>query len=148
MRNQHYETRQVLILTTQAIADPGTKTGPTWLLAARLNKSDGRVVVNRFRVYRFDDRDVVDNFCRVGKQFTQPGTGLPMLLEVEDRLRNRKSTLAGRHSGDALAVPHRTGEFSAMGLVQAGLVVEQIELGRATGLVQINDPFGFGCKVG
>ena len=70
------------------------------------------------------DGDVVHDCCDVRQQLADPGTDLPVLIEIEDRRSDRKALLPRRHRRDPLAHPHRIGQILVEQLVQLRLVVK------------------------
>ena len=83
LREHHDERGQVPILAAQAVADPRAHAGTARLLAAALDERDRRIVIDRVRVHRLDDGDVVDDLGDVRQQLADPRAGLPVLLELE-----------------------------------------------------------------
>ena len=61
-------------------------------------------------------------------------------IEFENRRRDRKRVLTGRHSGDTLALTHGIRKLAARKRRQFRLVIEEINLRRRAGLMEINDP--------
>jgi alkyl sulfatase BDS1-like metallo-beta-lactamase superfamily hydrolase len=54
--------RQVGIFRTQSIRKPTTETGPSCQLKPRLEKGNGRVMIDVFGVHRFDKTEIIDHF--------------------------------------------------------------------------------------
>ena len=119
LRDQHHERRQILVLAAQPIADPRPHAGPSRLLAAGLDERDRRIVIDRLGVGRLDDGDVVDDLGVMRQQLAEPGAGLAVLREVEERLGDRQRRLARGHAGDALALPDRIRKLGALHASQA-----------------------------
>src|SRR5262245_14898168 len=63
-----YESRQVLILRSEAIGDPGAETRLARKLRARVSKIDGRSVIEDVTVTTPDDSNVVHAFSNLGEQ--------------------------------------------------------------------------------
>ena len=88
-------------------------------------------MVDRVGVHRLDDAEVIDHFRGPRQQFADPCAGLAVLVEFEDRRRERKARLPGGHAGEALALFLEPAvEILLEALFQLRLVVEQIELRR------------------
>src|SRR5262245_2133057 len=64
-----------------------------------------------------------------------------MLIELEDRSGQRQRRLISRHTSEALPFAHALGQILAVHLVEQWLVIKQIELRRAAGHEEVNDPF-------
>ena len=71
------------------------------------------------------------------QQLAEPGAGLAVLGEFEDRAGQRDRRLLGRHAGEPLAAADVVGQLLAVLLVEQRLVVEQVLLGGAAGLEQV-----------
>ena len=80
-------------------------------------------------------------------QFADPGAGLAVLRELEERRRHREAGLRRGHAGEPLAHADRIGQLVAARGLRARLVVEQIHLRGRAGLEQIDDAFGLWRKV-
>src|SRR5205823_14408363 len=61
LRDQDDECREILVVAAEPITHPRAQTGTPGLLAAGLDKRNRGVVINRFGICGFDDRDVVDD---------------------------------------------------------------------------------------
>ena len=81
-RRQHHKGRQVIALAAETIAEPRAKTRKAWHLTSRHDKSARRIVVDRVRVHRLDQSDVIDVFSRVWQQLAHPAPALPLLREL------------------------------------------------------------------
>ena len=97
------------------------------------------IVIDRVRIHRPDDGDVVDDLRGVRQQLAHPGPGLSVSGEPVDRFRHRQQRLSHR-LGDALALADRIRDLRALVLRESRLVVERLELGRPAGLVQEDHP--------
>ena len=82
---------------------------------------DRRIVVDRFGVDGFDQRDVVDHLRRVGQQFADPRPVLAVLLELVFRRRDGKSRLARSHRGQTLPLRIDSGRSLSNQSAIAGL---------------------------
>ena len=151
LRDHDDESGQVLVLAAQAVAEP---TRP-WLgrpgcwLPVWKNVMAGSWLIASVCM-RLDEGDVVDDLGGVRQQFADPGAGLAVLLEnLNMDAAHGKVALAGGHAGDALA--HADGARAGRcpgSLGECGLVVEEIDLGGAAGLVEEDDALGLGREVG
>src|SRR5690606_37395417 len=56
--------------------------------------------------------------------------------------------LAGGHAGEALIAFYRGWNFLAIETIEIRLVIEQIDVGEAAGLVETEDALGLGGEVG
>ena len=81
------------------------------MLRTGVDRSDGGVVVDRLRMHRFDQADIIGNGGGVGNDLAKPGAVLPMLAEFEHRSHAGERRLFGSHPGDALAVADAVGQF-------------------------------------
>ena len=78
----------------EAVTEPRAHARPARLLEPGLDERDRRVVIDRIRVHRLDDGDVVDDLRGVRQQLADPGAGLPVLRELVDRLRHGQRATA------------------------------------------------------
>ena len=138
LREEHDERRQVLVLAAEPVTEPRAHARTARLLKAGLDERDRRIVIDRFRVHRLDDGDVVHDLCRVRKQFADPRARLTVLRELERRLRDQQLRLPHRLR-DALPLPNGIRNLCALQLHERGLVVKCLELRRTAGLMQEDD---------
>ena len=94
-----------------------------------------------------DDGDVVGDLRGVWEEVADPGTAGTMLFEAEARGDDREAGLRSGHAGEALAVANALGEVLVCVFDEARLVVEELHLGGATALEEIDDALGFGGKM-
>src|SRR5215207_498478 len=92
-RDHHHECRQVVVLASQTVAQPGAKAGPARNLVPRLNKRDGWVVINGFGVQGLDNANVVGDLRGVRQKLADPSSALTVLREFEDRRSYRQCFL-------------------------------------------------------
>ncbi len=64
--------RQVLVHAAQAVAEPSTQAGPPWNLAAGLNVSDRRIVIDRFGERAVDNTQFLGDLGGVRQQLANP----------------------------------------------------------------------------
>ena len=138
-RDEHDERRQVVVHRAQAVRQPRAHRRPAGDLRAGLKERDRRVVVDRLGEHRLDEADVVDDLAMMRQQLAEPRARLAVLGEFEERAGERDRRLLGRHAGEPLAAADVFGQLLAVLLVEQRLVVEQILLGRAAGLEQVDD---------
>src|SRR5690606_25076634 len=90
---------QVLVLAPQAIAQPGTYTGPPGLLRSRLEKGYGGIVVYGLGIHRFYDTKIIYHFGRIREQLAYIGAIITVPLEIEQGSHQGKIVLSGGHAG-------------------------------------------------
>ena len=73
---------------------------------------------------------------------------LTRLPEIEGGTGDGEGSLPGGHARFALAVKDRGGDFLAVEFVELGLGVEEIHLGWASALEEVDDAFGLGGERG
>ena len=99
--NHHDEGGQVLVDRPQPIGDPRAQARPARELKPGLRKRHRRIVIDLLGVHRLDEAQVVDHLGGVRQQLADPGARLPVLRELEDRLRRPESSSAPRSSPSA-----------------------------------------------
>ena len=139
-RNEHHERGQVLVVASETVVNPRADAGPAGKLRAGLQERDRGIVVDGLGVERPHDAKVVHHSGGVRKKFIDPGARFAVLGELEDRTRERKNRLVGRHAREALTQANRIGQRLAVALVQQRLVVEGLQLRGAAGHEQVDDP--------
>ena len=97
---------------------------------------------------RFDEAEFVDHGRGVRHQLADPGTRLAVLLEFKLRAGQWQARLVAGHAGQALAVANFIGQLLTVELVELGLVIEEVLLGRTTRHEQVDHPLGLGREVG
>ena len=142
------EGGQVLVHAAEAVGQPGPEARPARLLAAGLDVGDGRVVVDRLGVqrlarWRCRRRSVAD----VRQQLADPGAGLAVLGELEQRRGDGQRLLPGGHPGDPLAHADGAGRSWPKCSCELRLVVEQVDVRRPAGHEQVDDPLGLRGEV-
>jgi hypothetical protein len=102
-------------------------------------------VSNPFGLHRVDETEIIHVSGHFGKQFTDPSTALPILLELPERLHDplRGTTLAG--IGDGASVVEA--EHFAIFTVEQGFVIESIDLAGTTLHENEDDPFSAWSKM-
>src|SRR2546429_8979932 len=84
----------------------------------------------------------------MGQQLAEPGAGLAVLAELEDGSRDRQRALPRGHAGDALAVTDGIRKLGSLQFGERRFVIEEVDLRGCAGLVEIDDAFCLGRKVG
>ena len=102
LRDHRDERRQVFVLAAEAVADPRAHARVAGLLVAGVDERDGRVVVDRLGVHRFDDADVVGDRLHVRQEVADPGAVLAAAAAGPHGGDDRERGLAGGHAGEAL----------------------------------------------
>ena len=146
-RVQHYKCRQVAVRTAEPVVDPRAHAGAPRQLAAGLKERDRRIVVNCLGVYRADQADLVHDRRSVRHQLAQGNPALPMSLEFVLRGHGLEACLMRDHAGHTLPLKNRLRDVLAKAVLQQRLVVKQVEVRRAAGLEQEDDPLRLRRKV-
>ena len=138
VRGEHDEPGQVLGLGADAVPDPGAGRRPAGDLRARVHERVGGVVVDLLGLHRAHDADVVGDGADVGEQRRDllaragpsAGTGAA-----------GPKQRSGRPWSWAMGWPlvNDSGMGSPSICAQLRLVVEQLEVRRAAGLVEVDD---------
>jgi hypothetical protein len=105
--------------------------------APGLKERDRRIVVDRLRVHRPHDAEIVDDPRRVRQQLAQPDAGLSVPGKLETGRGDREARLRGRHSGEPLAHPDRIRQLGAAEALERRLVIEQVHLRRSARLEDV-----------
>ena len=140
LRDEHDERGQILVCAAQAIGEPGAHARSTGQLRAGLQKRDRRVVVDRFGEARLHEAKIVGHLGGVRQQLTECRRRLAVLVELEDRPRQRQNRLVARHAGEALPLANALRQILAVLFVEQRLVIEQVKLRRSAGHEQVNNP--------
>ena len=82
---------------------------------------------------------------QIGEEIGDPGSTLAVLSEVVGRAQDGGVAF---DEGEAGVVQEFLGAELAIEFIEFGLVVEEIELGRGSRHVEVNNPFGLGRKMG
>ncbi len=141
--DHHDKRREVGVLAAQAVIQPGPHAGPAGKLRTRLHERHARAVVDRFRVHRLDEANLVGHLRRMRQQFAEPGPALAMLFEPERRTDQRQAGLIAAHPGQPLPFADFLRQLLPVHFVEQRFVIVQIHLRRRAGLKQKDDPLGF-----
>ena len=114
------------------------------LLAAALNKRDGRIVVDGIGVDAADERDVIGDLRSMRQDLGQLYPTLTMFRILELRAEQRRVWIDERR-----AIPlEKFGRWQlSIAFGQFGLVVEQFQVAGSAGLEDVDDPLGLAGKV-
>ena len=82
--------------------------------------------------------EIVGHFRDVGQQLGDPSACLAMLLEFEDRRRDREAALSRGHGRQALTLANGLGQVLVVPVLHLRLVVEEVHLRRGADHVQID----------
>ena len=105
-------------------------------------------MIDRFRVHRPDQRNVVGNGRSVRQNLAEPHAAFAMLSELEGGRDTGLFLLLVRHLRQSLTLTNGLGQFLAMKVLQLRLVIEQIDVRRTARLEQIDDSFRFAHEMG
>ncbi len=143
--NEGDKPRQVLVFRAQAVGGPGAHRRPALARVAGEQQQLGRGVVELVGVHRLHQRDVVGDAVEVRAGVAHPQAGLAVLAELAGRAHELRH--AGGE-GEGAALEDRVRTVLAVALHQLRLVIEQVEVRRRAGHVQVDDPLGTGAVVG
>ncbi len=138
----HDEAGQVAVLAAQSVADPCAHAREAHAAEARVDFEQRRRVVVGFGKARVNERHAVDVFAHLRKNFRNPRTRLPALLELEGRPHQRAHLL-----GEEARVLVEAFQLLAIALGQFGFVVPGVDLALTAVHEQPDDAFGLGRKV-
>ena len=147
LRDQNDEGRQVFVHAAQTIGSPGTHRGPTGHLVAGAEERNAGVVVDRFRVHRADDTELIGQAAGMAHDVAVFDAALPVPLEINERARQRERGLVPAHAGQTLSLADRVGQWLQVLLAEERLRVERLELRRTARLEQVDDALGLGREV-
>ena len=117
------ESRQVLILCSQPIDEPGTEAGAIQFIGADIEHGKRSSVLRDVGMHRVNDADVINTLGHMGKKVADPGARLAMPLELEWR-REDCGGLALRSQ------VHLHGSLANV-LPQIGLIVKGVDVRNA-----------------
>jgi hypothetical protein len=104
-----------------------------------LQQRHRRIVVDRLRVQRADEADLIGELRRVRQQLAQPHAALAVLRKLEHRRRDGEALLPRRHAREPLLATHRVRQILVELRREPRLVIKQIELRRRTRLREPDD---------
>lgn len=138
------ESREVLVVGAEAVADPGSHTGTSLQTGTGVEKVVRRGVLGKLGSHRFDEGEVVGNLGDMREKVAHPGTGFAVLLEGPGGLHDLADVVElGRlEFADGLA------RVLSVVFFQEGFVVEGVDVGRSAIHVEEDDVLGLGSVVG
>ena len=142
--NHRDEARKVLVLGAEAVGGPRAHRRTALAGVAGEEQEFGGRVVELIRVHRLHDCDVVGDFLEVRDGVAHPESALAVLLE------GARGTHELGHAGrEGEGATFEEGVRTILGapFYELGLVVEDIQVGRATGHVQVDDALGLSLEV-
>ena len=142
-----HEAGQLLVFATDTVGEPSAQGGSSRLLMTGLDEGYGGIVVDGLGPHGLDDTEVIGNTAHVREQLAHPEPGLTMLAPVGHRGDAREARLAAGHAGQPLAHPDRSRKLLAVVVPELRLVVEQVDMRRATGHEEPDDAFDLRRKV-
>ena len=110
---------------------------------SRREERHARGVIHRLGVHRVDDTDLVRDLPCVGHEVRHPGAAVFVLLEVLEWSKNGILFVVSRHRAETNSGTNRLRNVLSVPRIHARLVVKEVEVRRATGLHQVDDPFRF-----
>ena len=135
-------TGQVLVLGSQAVKDPGTHAGQGEVERSGVELEQGRPMVHALAHHGANHAELVGVGSHLSKEIADRNAALTVAAEGEGRLHESAqilgSELERQLEGDGFAVV----------LLQPGLGVEGVDLGRAAVHEHEDDPLGPGAEVG
>ena len=104
-------------------------------------------MIDSFGIHRANHAPVICKGRHVGHNFAEPHSAFAVLLKPEGAGRNGEAALAGSHGGQSLSFSDRFGQIFATSVLHLRFWIEQIHLGRCTGLEQVDNSACFGNEV-
>ena len=142
---QHDEAGQVRILRAEAVGRPRTGRRRPGDRAAGVHEELRGAVVELVGPHRFDEADLVDDFLEMGQPVGDPLAALAGLVEGELRAEHLRHAL---DEGELLAFEVFLRALLAVELGEFRLVVEELELARRAGHVQVDHALCLRSEVG
>ena len=141
--DQHDEAGQVLVLGAQAVGDPGAHAGPAGPRRAGVEQQLGGGVVELVGVHRPDHAQLVGDLVQVRHARRTSTCRSCRAGELA-----RRAEQLGRPGGEREPLPleELVGAGLAVVLDQLRLVVEQVEVRRRAGHVQVDHPLGLAAR--
>ena len=144
-RGQHDEPREILVLAPETIGHPGSHRWPARDGRPGVHEGVRGIVVDRFGHHRADNADLVGDGGDVGEDRADL---LAARAAASERMLGREADeLLALELGDGHALGERLGHGLAMHPGQVGLRVQGLQVRRAAGHVEIDDPLGLGGQV-
>ena len=144
---EHDEAGQIIALAADAVGGPRPHAWPAELAAAGVHEQLCGGVIEQVRGARFHERDVVHDRRGVREEFTHPRAGPAVLFELAPSA-EEVGAMTAAHEREAFPFDKRLGNRLAVQFGEFRLVIEQLELARASGHEQINDAPGARLEMG
>jgi hypothetical protein len=138
---QHHERRQILVLRTQSIAQPGSHAGESVERESAVHLEGRRSVVVALGEHRVDEAQIVDAPGQVRQQIAHPGAAPTPLAERVDALHE----FSGLTEKPQVFAPSL--ELGAMQALEFRFVVEGVQMTDASAAEDLHDPLGPGAMV-
>src|SRR5688572_1273798 len=103
-------------------------------------------MVEQLGLARVNERDVIDDSCRVRKQITDPGAALAVTFEFTSSAEQLRA-VAAAHEGKTFSLNERLWNWLAVQFNELRLVIKQLQLARSARHEQIDDVFRARCEV-
>lgn len=132
----------------EAVAEPGAECGAARDLGTGKEQRDGRGVVDGIGVHAFHEAEAVGDLGDVGEEVGDPGTGSAALVEGFDRGEEPLAVCLAGHGAETLAADVFLRDGLAVVALEAGLEVEEIDVGWGAVLEEVDDVLGAGLELG
>ena len=142
---QHDERRKIIRFASDSVACPGTHRRAPRQRVTTILEDLCRRMIEEVGGHRLHDGDLVGDGPEMRQAIRKLGTGLPVSTETESRSHDGCVRL-----NECVSLPgdHRRRNRLSVELTQFRLVVEQLQLARASCHEQENHPFRLGSKMG
>src|SRR5579859_3436400 len=134
------ESRQVLVVRTQAVGDPGTHAGADLTRVPAIHQHQRRLVIGNIGVHRADHANIINALGHVGKNLADLDSALGEFFELE--LRREPG------AGLALGLQILHGQRLAGVFFQRGFGIEGVNVRRAAVGENVDDAPGFAGELG
>ncbi len=142
------EGGEIIAFAAEAIGEPGADGGFAGDFTAGHDEGAGGVMIDGIGEDGTDYGDVVDDAGGVGEDFTDPGATAAVLMEGEAGGGDGEAFLTAGHGAQPLVHADGVGKVLVEVVLEPGFVVPEIDLGRGSVHVEIDDGFGLGGEVG
>ena len=144
-RNQHDKPGQILILRAEAIGHPRSQRRTSRPWRTRQQQQLRRRVVELIRIHRVDNTKVVRHGVQVRNRIGQP---LSALAVARPRARAAHQFRRAGRKREFLSLHKLIRTILPVALHQLRFVIEEVEIGRRPGEVEINHPLRLGREMG
>jgi hypothetical protein len=138
---QHHKPGQVVGFAAQPVGDPCAQARAAELAGTCVHEQLGRRVIEQVRGAGSNKRDVIHDPGGVRKEVGDPGSAATMAGERALRSKQVRA-MACPHEGKALAGDQGGGNGLTVQRLQPWFVVKQVELARAAGHEEVDNPLG------